>query len=869
MATFTVTTGADVVDANDGLTSLREALALAESRAGADTIVFSAGVRTVRLGSGPLTVNSGEVTVDGDRNNDGLGDVTIDARYQSNHLSVQAGASVTIDGLTFANGYSAGSNGAAGANGANGVVDEGPNQGAADGFAGEVGVAGGMAAGSIVNRGDLTLVHAVITNSSATGGAGGAGGGGGAGSEGRAVFGPATGGDGGAGGVGGDGGGATGGVLNLAGATLQLIDTGFVGVNASGGVAGAGGAGGSGGVGSYSSSYPAGNGGDGGNAGAPGRGGDAAAAVLNYGTVLGAAGVGLPSFGTVGIGAGQSAGGPGGAGGEGVTHLPGGGTTPDYGDPGSAGAASPAGASGTGSTTIVNVGVSGAAVVAAPLLYLSAISLVHQEGDSGSTAYTFQINRSGSTEAVSVSYAVTGSDVTGADFVGGALPTGTVSFAEGQRSVVVTLQVAGDRTFENDEYFFVGLSNPTGGAGLGTSSIEGVILADDAIAKVYADATRTTLVDQLFTADDLAEAAPYLAAGQVVDIAPGATVARDVVIGAEGVTVSGIGATTAKLVLGDGVGALTLGGDAALSAAGNALANTITGNAGANVIDGLAGADTMRGGAGGDTYYVDDLGDRVIEALNGGTDTVMSSVNFSLAGQQIENLQLIGSSSSSATGNSLKNILTGNSGANRIDGMEGADTMQGGLGDDVYVVDNIGDRITEAANGGYDSVEASLSFSLSGLQLERLTLTGTDAISGSGNSLANTIVGNSAANFIDGGGGADRLRGNGGADTFVFSSGLSSANVDQIVDFKHVDDVIALDDAAFAGLSPGMSFTADMLRMAGGASIATTANQRIVYDTSSGSLFYDRDGSGTTYTAIKFATLMGAPTIDHTDFMVI
>ena len=312
-----------------------------------------------------------------------------------------------------------------------------------------------------------------------------------------------------------------------------------------------------------------------------------------------------------------------------------------------------------------------------------------------------------------------------------------------------------------------------------------------------------------------------------------------------------------------------IGGAGADHITGNSIANNLKGGAGADTLIGGIGADTMTGGADSDLYYVDNVGDRVIEAANAGTDKVISSISFSLAGQQIENLQLTGGLALSATGNSLKNILIGNTGANRIDGLQGADTMQGGLGDDTYVVDNIGDRITEAANGGYDSVESSVSYNLAGLQVERLTLIGAAAISATGNSLANTLAGNDAANVIDGGGGADRLRGNGGADRFVFSSALTSSNVDQIIDFKHVDDVIALDDIAFAGLTPGATFTASMLRMAGDASIATTSAQRVIYDTKSGSLFFDRDGSGTAYSAIKFATLTGAPSIDHTDFVVV
>ena len=315
--------------------------------------------------------------------------------------------------------------------------------------------------------------------------------------------------------------------------------------------------------------------------------------------------------------------------------------------------------------------------------------------------------------------------------------------------------------------------------------------------------------------------------------------------------------------------ALNAAGTEPINLTGSDIAQTLIGNAGNNTLDGRAGADTMQGGAGDDAYIVDVAGDRVVEAANAGVDSIEASVSYSLAGIQVENLTLMGASGFSATGNSLRNILIGNKGANRIDGREGADTLQGGLGDDTYVVDTIGDRIVEAADAGYDSVESSVNFSLSGLQLERLTLTGSGAISGSGNGLANTIVGNEAANVIDGGGGADRLRGNGGADRFLFSSALGPDNVDEIVDFKHVDDVIALDDAAFAGLTSGMAFTAAMLRMAGGATVATTASQRVIYDTQSGALFYDRDGSGNTYAAVKFATLAGAPSFDHTDVIVV
>ena len=384
----------------------------------------------------------------------------------------------------------------------------------------------------------------------------------------------------------------------------------------------------------------------------------------------------------------------------------------------------------------------------------------------------------------------------------------------------------------------------TGGAD--ADSLEGMSGNDTLIGGTGADTMKGGIGDDVYYVDSTAD--------RVFELANAGT---DRVISS----------ATFSLV-GQSVENLSLSGGGDIAGTGNSLKNAIVGNGGNNVLDGLEGADTMQGGLGNDTYYVESAGDRVIEAVNAGTDTVMSSLSFSLVGLQVENLTLTGSAGS-ATGNSLKNILIGNSGANRIDGMQGADTMQGGLGDDVYVVDNLGDRITEASNAGYDSIESSVTYSLSGLQVERLTLTGTDAVSASGNSLVNTIVGNNAANVIDGGGGADRLRGNGGADRFAFTSALSASNIDEIIDFKHVDDVIALDDAVFSGLTAGGAFTAAMLRMAGGASVAVTTSQRIIYDTTGGSLFFDRDGSAGVYSAIKFATLTGAPTIDHTDFMVV
>jgi len=101
----------------------------------------------------------------------------------------------------------------------------------------------------------------------------------------------------------------------------------------------------------------------------------------------------------------------------------------------------------------------------------------------------------------------------------------------------------------------------------------------------------------------------------------------------------------------------------------------LVGNAGNDVLDGGAGGDTMQGGAGDDTYVVDDAGDGVIENAGQGTDTVRTSIDYTL-GAHVENLTLTGVFALTGTGNALDNVLRGN-GANN--------TLSGGLGNDTYL----------------------------------------------------------------------------------------------------------------------------------------------------------------------------------------
>lgn len=223
--------------------------------------------------------------------------------------------------------------------------------------------------------------------------------------------------------------------------------------------------------------------------------------------------------------------------------------------------------------------------------------------------------------------------------------------------------------------------------------------------------------------------------------------------------------SAATYTLGANLENLTLTGTAAINGTGNTQANIITGNSGNNILDGGAGIDTLVGGAGNDTYVVDVAGDVVTENANEGTDTVQSAVTYTL-GANLENLTLTGTGAINGTGNALVNTITGNAGNNVLDGGAGADILIGGAGNDTYVVDNVGDVVTEIAAGGTDLVQSSISYTL-GTEVENLTLTGTTAINGTGNALANTITGNAGDNILDGGAGIDTLVGGAGNDTYV------------------------------------------------------------------------------------------------------
>nr|WP_064249324.1 M10 family metallopeptidase [Rhizobium leguminosarum]OAP90867.1 hypothetical protein A4U53_29040 [Rhizobium leguminosarum] len=231
---------------------------------------------------------------------------------------------------------------------------------------------------------------------------------------------------------------------------------------------------------------------------------------------------------------------------------------------------------------------------------------------------------------------------------------------------------------------------------------------------------------------------------------------------------------------------LTYTGSANFTGTGNAVANTITGGAGNDTLDGGVGADSLIGGAGDDTYIVDNAGDLVTEAADEGTDTVRTAlVNYTL-GSDVENLTYTGTAAFTGTGNSLANTIRGAAGADTLDGKAGTDTLIGGAGNDTYLVDDVGDVVTEGLNAGTDLIKTALSIYTLGANVENLLYTGSASFTGTGNALANTIIGGAGNDTLDGGAGNDTLNGGAGNDIYVVDSAgdvineAVSAGIDEI-----------------------------------------------------------------------------------------
>jgi len=221
--------------------------------------------------------------------------------------------------------------------------------------------------------------------------------------------------------------------------------------------------------------------------------------------------------------------------------------------------------------------------------------------------------------------------------------------------------------------------------------------------------------------------------------------------------------------------------------------------------------DTLEGGLGNDTFVFVRGGDIVTDA--GGIDTIVTDVSWTL-GAAFENLSLIGDAATSGIGNTLANLITGSDGNNFLQAGAGADTVIGGAGND-------------------------------------------------------TVGGNEANDRVEGGLGNDTVTGGSGQDSFVFRE-LGTANADFLTDFASAWDGLQLDLTAFTAIGTSGKFAAGDARFFAGAGATGghDANDRVVYNTTTGALYYDADGSGAG-AAQLVATLQTHPAIAATDITVI
>lgn len=304
----------------------------------------------------------------------------------------------------------------------------------------------------------------------------------------------------------------------------------------------------------------------------------------------------------------------------------------------------------------------------------------------------------------------------------------------------------------------------------------------------------------------------------------------------------------------------------------------LSGAAGTDTLHGGLGLDRMDGGSGNDIFIVNSAAELVIEAVGGGTaDRIETSVSYLLADSaEVEWLATTaprGLAAINLFGNDFAQVITGNAGANMLSdgGGPGADTLLGLGGDDIYLISNSRTTIVETrGQGGADRVMSAVSFALAfddDIEVLGTNLTtGIAAIHLNGNQLGQTLIGNAGSNRLDGMGGADTLTGWGGADSFVFSTALGAANIDRITDFQAGTDKIMLNDAVFAGLAlgglPAGAFRASL------SGFAADSTDRIIYETDTGRLYFDRDGTGAAG-SVLVALLQPGLALGFADFVVI
>ncbi|MBD2412437.1 hypothetical protein FACHB389_32870 [Nostoc calcicola FACHB-389] len=290
---------------------------------------------------------------------------------------------------------------------------------------------------------------------------------------------------------------------------------------------------------------------------------------------------------------------------------------------------------------------------------------------------------------------------------------------------------------------------------------------------------------------------------------------------------------------------------------------------------GNGGNDTIDGGTGNDLLTVD------ISPLNttGITSTFNATTKIGsiavgtrlVSYKNIEGLNI--------TGTRYDDLIVGTNGNDTLStGSAGNDTIDGGTGEDLLTVSDYsygttGITSTFNATTKIGSITSSTRL-ISYKNIEQLNISGTsynDSIVGSngndtlyGESGTDTLRGGNGDDILIGGNGNDRLYGGGGTDTFAFSS--LNQGIHTIYDFNPTNELIRVSPTYFGGgLSVGV-LSANQFTI--GAS-ATTSAQRFIYDSTTGALFFDRDGSSESrFRQVQFALLTPGLSLTNNNFVV-
>ncbi|MCW5738390.1 MAG: calcium-binding protein [Enhydrobacter sp.] len=342
---------------------------------------------------------------------------------------------------------------------------------------------------------------------------------------------------------------------------------------------------------------------------------------------------------------------------------------------------------------------------------------------------------------------------------------------------------------------------------------------------------------------------------------------------------------------------VTGGDDTLYGEAGNDL---LVGGGGDDILDGGTGRDNLYGENGNDTYVVDSTFDGVVEAPGGGIDIVKAAIGAITLAENVEDLSSVWIGDFTGFGNASSNRMSAGSGDDLLSGRAGNDTLIGLGGTDALFGDEGNDTLigggeadllhggngTDTASyaGSAQGVTASLDASLPGtgdaagdnfVSIERLT--GTDYGDRlRGDAAANLLTGLAGNDVLQGGAGDDVLVGGVGRDTQAGGDGndkfdflAPSDGDDTIKDFGTIvgnDDMLRFDKELFGGLGGGPLDASRFIASAAG--FATTLDQRFVYETDTGILRYDANGSAAGGVTV-IATLTGSPTVTAADIVII